>query len=72
MKYRVLPDAQQDIRGIDDWVLENFGPVYADKTAANIYGTFNLLTDYPQMGIARPDLDKRPVRRVSTSSTPLS
>jgi plasmid stabilization system protein ParE len=62
MKYRVLPRAQQDIRDIDDWVLENFGPGYADKTAADLYDTFDLLADYPQMGIARPDLDKRPVR----------
>jgi len=62
MKYRVLPRAQQDIREIDDWVLENFGPAFADRTEADLYSTFDLLSDYPQMGNARPDVDRRAVR----------
>ncbi len=62
MKFRVLPHAQRDIHEIDDWVLENFGPVFAERTEARLYGTFALLADYPQMGIVRIDVSKRSVR----------
>ena len=62
MKYRILPDAQQDIQEIDDWVVENFGTEFADRTQAKFYHTFDLLTDFPQMGHMRPDIDLRPVR----------
>ena len=62
MKYRVLPDAQQDIEDIDDWVVEHFGPDFADRTRAKFYNTFDLLTDFPQMGQTRRDVDSRDIR----------
>jgi plasmid stabilization system protein ParE len=62
VKYRVLPDAQRDIHDIDDWVVEHFGAEFADRTQAKLYDTFDLLTDFPQMGSLRPDIESRPVR----------
>lgn len=62
MKYRVLPDAQHDLQEIDDWVVEHFGPSFADKTQTKFYETFDLLTEFPQMGNLRPDIESRPVR----------
>ncbi len=62
MNYRVLPSAQQEIHDIDDCVLEHFGPDFADQTVAKLYGTFDLLTEFPQMGRLLPDIDSRPVR----------
>jgi plasmid stabilization system protein ParE len=62
VKYRVLPDAQQDIQDIDDWVVEHFGSDFADRTQAKFYDTFDLLTDFPQMGHLRPDVASRRVR----------
>ena len=62
MNYRVLPDAQQDIQDIDDWVSEHFGADFANRTQAQLYDTFDLLTDFPQMGRPRPDIESRPVR----------
>jgi len=50
MKYRVLPDAQADLEEIDDWVLENFGPAFADQTQGKLYGTFEILTNFPHHG----------------------
>jgi plasmid stabilization system protein ParE len=65
LKYRVLADAQQDIREIDDWVVEHFGPDFADKTQDRLYGTFGRLAEFPQLGQLRPDLEGRPVRFLS-------
>jgi plasmid stabilization system protein ParE len=62
MKYRVLAEAQQDIHEIDDWLVEHFGPGFADRTQAKLYDTFDRLTEFPQMGQLRPDLEGRPVR----------
>ena len=62
MKYRVLPDAQRDLEDIDDWVVEHFGPDFADRTVAKLYDTFALLTDFPQMGQLRPDVVSGGVR----------
>ena len=62
MKYSVLPDAQQDIQDIDDWVVEHFGPTLADRTQEKLYDTFDLLAQFPHMGHPRPDIDSRPVR----------
>jgi len=62
MKYRVLPDAQADLEEIDDWVLENFGPAFADQTQGKLYGTFEILTNFPHMGQMRPDVTSHPVR----------
>ena len=62
MKFRVLPDAQQDLQNIDDWVVEHFGADFADRTQAKLYDTFHLLADFPQMGHLRPEIDSRSVR----------
>jgi plasmid stabilization system protein ParE len=62
VKYRVLPDAQLDIHDIDDWVVEHFGTDLADSTQAKLYDTFDLLTEFPEMGRLRPDIESRPVR----------
>ena len=62
MKYCVLPDAQQDIQDIDDWVVEHFGKDFADSTQAKLYDTFDLLTEFPGMGRQRPEIESRPVR----------
>ena len=69
MKYRVLPDAQRDIHDIDDWVVEHFGAEFADRTQAKLYDTFDLLTDFPQMGSLRPDIESRPVASSCSSPT---
>jgi plasmid stabilization system protein ParE len=61
VKYRVLPDAQNDIQDIDDWVFEHFGADLGDETQAKLHDTFNLLTEFPQMGRLRPDIESRPV-----------
>jgi plasmid stabilization system protein ParE len=62
VKYRVLPDAQQDIQDIDDWLIEHFGPHIADRTQAKLYDTFDRLTEFTQMGHLRPDIIAKPVR----------
>ena len=62
MRYRVLPDAQLDLRDIDDWVVEHFGTDFADRTQAKFYDTFRLLADFPQMGHLRHDVVSRDVR----------
>jgi plasmid stabilization system protein ParE len=62
MRYRILPAAQQDMREIDDWVLEQFGPAFADITEQNFYDTFDLLADYPGLGVVRPGMKQRHVR----------
>jgi len=54
MRYRLLPNAQQDLRDIDDWVLEHFGLRFADRTKRNLHDTFDLLADHPGMGSVRP------------------
>jgi len=69
VKYRVLPDAQRDIHDIDDWVVEHFGAEFADRTQAKLYDTFDLLTDFPQMGSLRPDIESRPVASSCSSPT---
>jgi len=61
MKFRVLPDAQQDIADIDDWVTEHSGRSFADKTQTQLYDTFDLLVAFPNMGHARPDVEARHV-----------
>ena len=53
MKYRLLPVAQRDMREIDDWVLQEFGPRFADRTERRLHETFDLLAKYPSMGIVR-------------------
>jgi plasmid stabilization system protein ParE len=62
VKFKVLPRAQNDIDAIDDWVIENFGVPFANKTIAQLYDTFERLTAFPQMGSVRPDIDRRHVR----------
>ena len=47
---------------IDDWVVKHFGPDFADSTQAKLYETFDLLTEFPQMGRLRTDIEIRPVR----------
>jgi plasmid stabilization system protein ParE len=61
MNYRILRRAQRDMREIDDWVLQEFGQRFADRTERRLHETFDLLTKYPAMGIVRRDT-KRPVR----------
>jgi toxin ParE1/3/4 len=62
MNYRVLADAYEDMREIDDWVLEHFGASFADRTAENLYDTFELLAQYPRMGTVRQDVMPEPFR----------
>jgi len=62
MSYRVLADAYDDMCEIDDWVLEHFGVGFADRTAKNLYDTFEHLAKYPPMGVARPDVMPDPFR----------
>jgi len=62
MKYRVLPNAQQDLREIDNWVFENFGIDFANETEANLHNTFDLLADFPEMGSLRHDVTRTPKR----------
>jgi len=62
VKYRILPDAQQDLREIDNWVAENFGHDFAIETETSIYKAFDLLAQYPNLGHTRRDVESRPVR----------
>lgn len=62
MTYRILPAALKDLGEIDDWVLENFGESFADETKADLLRTFSLFSHFPSIGIARPEITKRPLR----------
>jgi plasmid stabilization system protein ParE len=62
MSYRVLADAYEDMREIDDWVVEHFGVGFADRTQANFYDTFELLAKHSRMGVVRPDVMPAPFR----------
>jgi len=62
MSYILLPDAQQDFRDIGDWVFEQFGLAFAERTEANLYETFGLLAKYPHIGRAIPDVLPSPFR----------
>jgi plasmid stabilization system protein ParE len=62
MRFRLLPGAQQDLRDIDDWVLGQFGPRFADRTRNSLHDTFNLLADYPGMGSVRQGTKYKTVR----------
>jgi plasmid stabilization system protein ParE len=56
----VVADAQHDIQELSDWVVEHSGPDFADKTEARLYDTFDLLTQFPQMGCLRADIEGPP------------
>jgi plasmid stabilization system protein ParE len=62
MRFRVAPDAYDDLSQIDDWVSEHFGPSYAAKTRASLFAQFEMLTDFPHMGQQRTDISSRPIR----------
>ena len=62
-----FPTPSRIIHDIDDWVFEHFGPDLADRTQAKLYDTFDLLTEFPQMGHLRPDIESRPVRFLAVS-----
>jgi len=62
MSVRVTPAAFADLEEIDDYVTENFGPSRAIETRRSLCDTFELLTEFPQMGRLRPDIASRPVR----------
>jgi plasmid stabilization system protein ParE len=62
VRFRVAPDAYDDLCQIDDWVTEHFGTSYAAKTRTRLFAQFELLVDYPQMGLQRPDISSRPIR----------
>lgn len=62
MKFRLLKSALRDLEDIEEWVTENFGPSFAFDTESELFKTFELLADFSQMGITRPDIDKRDVR----------
>ncbi len=65
MNYRVLPDAQADMQDIDDWVFENFGADFAERTQLKFYEIFERLTEFPQMGQVRLDIESRSLRFLS-------
>jgi len=62
-----FPTPSRIIHDIDDWVFEHFRPDLADRTQAKLYDTFDLLTEFPQMGHLRPDIESRPVRFLALS-----
>jgi plasmid stabilization system protein ParE len=62
MRYRLLPNAQQDLREIDDWVLGQFGLRFAERTTRSLHDTFSLLADHPGMGTVRPSARHKSVR----------
>jgi len=62
MKFRVLKSATRDLAEIDQWVNEHFGSSFAFDTANELFKTFELLANFPQMGTLRPDVDSRAVR----------
>jgi len=62
VRFRVAPDAYDDLGQIEDWVSEHFGPLYAAKTHASLFAQFEMLVDFPHMGLQRPDISSRPIR----------
>lgn len=56
MKFIVLPAAQSDLHQIDDWVTSNFGAAAAAKADAELYGAFDLLAQFQQLGKQRPEI----------------
>jgi plasmid stabilization system protein ParE len=62
MKFRLLRSALNDLDEIEAWVTEHFGPSFAFDTESELFKTFELLADFPQMGVQRPDVDSRAVR----------
>jgi len=67
MKYILAAAAYDDLDGIEDWVLSNFGVRAAIKAQRDLIEIFRLLVIFPEMGIARPELTVRPVRFFATS-----
>jgi plasmid stabilization system protein ParE len=61
MSDRLLPIAQRDMSEIDDWVIQEFGLRFADRTERRLRETFDLLAKYPSIGIVHREA-KRPVR----------
>jgi len=62
VKVRVLPSAWRELTEIEDWVTENFGGEFADRTNARLFKAFSLLADFPGMGRPRHDVTDHPVR----------
>jgi plasmid stabilization system protein ParE len=51
-----------DLEDIDDYVTGNFGTSHAIATRRNLFHTFQLLADFPSMGVVRPRFRKMSVR----------
>jgi len=54
--------ALADLEDIEDYVTENFGESRAIATRQNLFHTFQLLTEFPSMGLVRPGSRKKSVR----------
>ncbi|HZL27746.1 MAG TPA: type II toxin-antitoxin system RelE/ParE family toxin [Acidobacteriaceae bacterium] len=61
MKFRLLPQAQDDLRSIDNWIVEHFGETFADNAQHKLYETFELLSEFQNMGHRRPDVTAKAV-----------
>ncbi len=67
MKFRLLPRAQNDLRSIDNWIVEKFGETAADNAQRKLYETFEVLAKFQDMGHSRPDVTSKPLLFFSQS-----
>ena len=49
--------ARRDLENLFDWIGETTGPAAAQGIVRRIRVATDLLSDFPSMGVARPDLD---------------
>lgn len=61
-RYTLSPEAQQDLRDIRDYLLEEAGLFVARRVARDIAKAIRMLSDLPQHGHLREDLTDEPVR----------
>ena len=62
MKFRTLKSALYDLDEIEAWVTEHFGPSFAFDTENELFKTFERLADFPEMSVAKPEIDRPSVR----------
>ncbi len=57
MRIELSQEAEQDIDDILDYTLMTFGEAQAEEYYLSLRGCFDLISDNPQIGRSRPELD---------------
>ena len=59
-KYRLALQAEEDLLNIFLIGLEHWGEKQAEKYSNDLHECFNMLSEYPDMGINRDELNEKP------------